>query len=44
MTQLNVPLQQFGKLTVYDENSAIHSISSLWQEKTAALFFVRHFG
>ncbi|MEE4239861.1 MAG: hypothetical protein V2I36_00225 [Desulfopila sp.] len=44
MTELQISLQQFGKIIVYDENSASHTLSALWQQHNAALFFVRHFG
>jgi len=40
----NIDIQQFGKLTVYDDSAASIQLSSLWENGTAVLIFIRHFG
>lgn len=44
MVQYQVSVEKFGSLNVYDDNDEAVRLSSLWQEKTAVLVFVRHFG
>jgi len=40
----NISAAQLGELHVLNEQNEKIKLSDLWQEKTAALVFVRHFG
>jgi hypothetical protein len=40
----NIRTEELGSLEVFNGNSEKIPLSSLWQEKTAVLVFVRHFG
>ena len=40
----NLDLKVFSELSVLDELSKSHSLAAFWQERRAALVFVRHFG
>ncbi len=44
MVQYQVSVQEFGSLNVYDDQDEAVKLSSLWQNETAVLVFVRHFG
>ena len=44
MDQNQISLVQLGSMTVYDDCDKAIQLSSLWQEATAVLVFVRHFG
>lgn len=37
-------VQDFGRLTILNEQGNQVKLSSLWYKRTAALVFVRHFG
>lgn len=40
----SIDIQQFGKLKVFDESATSIQLSSLWENCTAVLVFIRHFG
>lgn len=44
MEKNTVSVKHLGELLVHDEQNEPVKLSSLWQEKTAVLVFVRHFG
>lgn len=44
MVQYQISVEEFGSLNVYNESEETVKLSTLWQEKTAVLVFVRHFG
>lgn len=44
MAYENVSIENFGDLTVLNEQREQVTISTLWRKKTAVLVFVRHFG
>ena len=44
MVEYQVSVQEFGSLNVYDDQDEAVKLSELWQEGTAVLVFVRHFG
>lgn len=44
MSDDSISVQQLGKILAYDENEQTTPLATLWQEKTAVLVFVRHFG
>lgn len=44
MEKLNVDVAQLGKIIAYDQDSAEVPLANLWQENTAVLVFIRHFG
>jgi hypothetical protein len=37
-------VQALGEIEVYNEDNDTVLLSTLWADKTAVLFFVRHFG
>jgi len=44
MESNTVSVEDLGKLSVFNEQHESVKLSDLWQEKTAVLVFVRHFG
>lgn len=44
MVQYQVSVQELGSLNVYDDQDEAVKLSSLWQDGTGVLVFVRHFG
>jgi hypothetical protein len=40
----HIDLKVLGELFVLDELSKSHALAAFWQERRAALVFVRHFG
>ena len=44
MASENISIEQLGKQVVYNERNEPVVVSTLWQEQTAVLIFVRHFG
>lgn len=44
MMKKDIVIEQFGKLTVYDEQGNSVVLAHLWSEQAAILVFVRHFG
>lgn len=44
MVQDNVLAEAFGTLTALNDREETVKFSSLWQQQTAVLVFVRHFG
>jgi len=44
MEHNNISVEQFGSLSAYDESEQSVMFSTLWQENTSVLVFVRHFG
>jgi hypothetical protein len=44
MEDQNFSTRDLGELTVLNEQGEQVKLSSLWQKRTAALVFVRHFG
>jgi len=40
----DIDLKAFSELAVLDELSKPHALATFWQERRAALVFVRHFG
>jgi len=40
----DIPTDQLGSITLFDEEAKELKMNSLWQEKTAVLIFIRHFG
>ena len=44
MNDLQVPIEQLGEITVFDEFEHPVRLADLWHEHTAVLVFVRHFG
>ena len=44
MEKLNIDVEQLGRISVYDQDSGELPLANLWQEKTAVLVFIRHFG
>ena len=44
MVQYEISVEQLGSLMAYDEREEAIQLSTLWQEATAVLVFVRHFG
>ena len=44
MEYKEISTEDFGALTVLNEQREQVTLSSLWRERTAVLVFVRHFG
>jgi len=44
MVQSQISVEQFGTIIVYDDDEKAIQLSTLWQNETAVLVFVRHFG
>ena len=44
MSVNSINLEKLEVLSVMDENSVPVTIKHFWQEKTAVLVFIRHFG
>ena len=44
MKNIDIKIDEFGAIEVYDESGQSVILSSLWQENPALLVFVRHFG
>jgi hypothetical protein len=44
MVQYQISVEQFGSIIVYDDSEEAVRLSTLWQQETAVLVFVRHFG
>ena len=44
MTDKPIDTASLGSMNVVDEDNGQVLLSSFWQEKTAVLVFVRHFG
>lgn len=44
MSDSSIDLEDFGKLSILDENSVSITIKQFWQENPAILIFIRHFG
>jgi len=44
MTTKEVSIEQLGQISLYDEYSNATKLAELWQEKTAVIVFIRHFG
>ena len=44
MNAENISIEHLGKQIVYNERNEPVVLSTLWQEQTAVLVFVRHFG
>ena len=44
METYDFSVQALGEIEVYNEDNDTVLLSTLWADKTAVLFFVRHFG
>jgi len=44
MEAYDFSVQALGKIEIYNEENEGILLSTLWADKTAVLFFVRHFG
>lgn len=44
MEAYDFSVEALGKIEVYNEDNDPVLLSALWADKTAILFFVRHFG
>jgi hypothetical protein len=44
MEAYDFSVQALGKIEIYNEENEDILLSTLWADKTAVLFFVRHFG
>ena len=44
MKNIDINIEKFGAIEVYDESGQSFILSSLWQKNPALLVFVRHFG
>ena len=44
MEKLNIEIEKLGEISVFDKDSEEFPLANLWQEKTAVLVFIRHFG
>lgn len=44
MAKSTLDVAEFGKVFVYNEHGDAVRLSELWQDTTAALILIRHFG
>lgn len=44
MTNIDINIDDFGAIEVYDDSGQAIKLSSFWKKKPALLVFVRHFG
>lgn len=44
MTNIDININDFGAIEVYDDSTQAVKLSSLWKKNPALLVFVRHFG